>query len=155
FEIDPSKVKAIKLTGWPRRGKPDVLELVRENATTWKGKDLPAGVKVNSDQVEKLLDSMALIKEKKIFFKTARKEEHVLDPAKGALEIELTVEETVQDAQPEKDKDKGKKPETKTDRITLTIGAAEADGVFAVSNKQPGDVFVIGKQEAEFLEKVK
>src|SRR5205085_7826304 len=92
-EFETPRVKAIKLTGWPRRGKPDVLELVRENETTWKGKDLPAGVKIHSDEVEKLLESMVRLKAKKFFFKTAKKEEHGLDPAKGALEIELTVEE--------------------------------------------------------------
>src|SRR5205823_5921125 len=93
LDFNPASVQSIKLTGWPRRGKPDVLELTRENPTTWKGKDLPANVKVHSDQVDNLLRAMADAKAKKFYFKTAKKEEHGLDPAKGALEIELTVEE--------------------------------------------------------------
>ncbi len=133
-------VKSIKLTGWLRRGKPEVVELVREGATAWKAKDLPPTVKVNSLEVERLLEAMVILRAKKfVVFKTGKLEAHGLDPAKGGLDIELTLE----------DKDK------KTDKVTLTVGNPDGDGFFAVSNKHPGDVFTILKGQGDIFEKVK
>ncbi len=139
-------VKAIKLTGWPRRGKPDVLELTRESATAWKGKDLAPNVKVHSEEVEKLLDALSNLRAKKfVLFKAGPNATHGMDPAMGALAIELTLE----------DKEK------KTEKITLTLGNADADGFFAISNKLPGDVFTVAKgagrdgDQAVIFEKLK
>jgi hypothetical protein len=137
FDFQPSSVKTVKLSGWPRLGQPTVLELERKSATSWEAKK-PAGVKVNATRAEQLIEALKDLKaEKFLDVKGGAKPAHGLDVKKGALEIEITLDN--------KDKEK----------LTLTIGAADGSNFYATSNKQPGTVFLIHKGVDSIFEKVK
>jgi len=139
FTFSPSAVKTLKLTGWPRLGKPETLELEKTGAN-WEGKGLPAGVKINTAEIDNLLNELSNLKAKKfLVFKSGPTEAQKkgLDPKQGGLEIEITLD----------DKDKSK--------LTLALGAEEDKALQATSNKLPGDVFLVEKGVNDILKQVK
>ncbi len=128
LDVQPSQVKAVKLTGWYRLGKPSVIELERKSASNWESKT--AGLKVNAERAEKLLAAMRDLKaDKFVVYKKGPQASQGLDFKDKALEIEVTLD----------DKDKTKK--------TLRIGGKDGDNFHATSSELPGDVFLIFKGE--------
>jgi hypothetical protein len=135
FTLDLSKVRGMKLTGWKEfsvNGQPQTLDLERKSTSDWAVKG-GGGYKLSSSAAEAFLLALQTIRAEKIVaYKTGPKPEQKLTPDAGALLVELTVE--------------GEK-----EPITLTIGALDADGknYFAISNKLPGDVFLLPKDQFE------
>lgn len=130
FKLDANRVTSIKLTGWKDVvGQPVTRELERKGPGNWliKGDDK---LKANAPQCESFLNALSLIRaEKFVTHKSGAKDEHKLNVATGALEIQISVE--------------GEK-----DPVTLTIGAPDQPdnkNYFAISNKLPGDVFLVPK----------
>jgi hypothetical protein len=135
FQLDLSRVNGIKLTGWASLSverKPQSLALERKGANNWSVKSPPT-FKLSASQAESLLTQLAVVRaEKVIAYKSGAKPEFKLTPADGALAIEINV-------------DGEKEP------VTLKLGA-EAEGgksYYAQSNKAPGDVFLVPKEQFE------
>jgi hypothetical protein len=130
FRIDPNRVTSIKLTGWKDIvGQPTTRELERKGSGNWVLKD-DDKIKLSAGQCESLLNALALVRaDRFVVHKSGPKDEHKLTVPQGALEIAISVE-----GEPEP--------------ITLVVGAAappDQRQFFALSNKLPGDVFVIPK----------
>lgn len=135
FHFDLSKVNGLKLTGWKDSSvndQPQTLDLERRSANNWsvRGNDK---YKLSVSSAESLLMLLADLRaEKFVVYKTGPKPEMKLSPAEGGLQIEIGIE--------------GEK-----DPITLTIGA-QAEGnksYYAMTNRSPGDVFLIPKDKFE------
>ena len=135
FTLDLSKVRGMKLTGWKDfsvNGQPQVLDLVRKSANDWAVSG-SGGYKLSSPAAAALLLALQSVRaEKVVEYKAGPKPEHKLTADAGALVIELTL-------------DGEKEP------ITLALGALDPDGkhYFAMSNKLPGDVFLLPKDRFE------
>lgn len=135
FDFKAGDVKAVKLSGWPRRGKPDVLELERKGANSWEGKDREGKVTVNAGRAEALIAALEQLKaEKFLALKGGARAAHGMDVKKGAVEIEVSL--------------------ANKDKITLTIGNRDGDSFYATSSKHPGAVFLI-KAPGSIFEELK
>jgi hypothetical protein len=135
FKLDLSKVTGLRLTGWANLNverKPQTLDLERKGANNWSVK-APAAFKLSSSQAESFLTALATVRaEKFVVHKTGPKPEYKLQPADGALAVEIAELGVL-------------------DGTTLTIGG-EAEGgksYYAQSNKSPGDVFLVPKERFE------
>lgn len=130
FRLDANRVNSIRLTGWKDvLGQPTTRELERKGTGNWslKGDDK---IKLSTGQCESFLNALTLVRaDKFVVHKAGPKDEYKLNVAQGALEIEIRAE--------------GEK-----DPITLMIGApVQPDNkhYYAMSNKLPGDVFLLPK----------
>ena len=129
FRIEPTAVKAFKMTGWKKVAvNPVTLEFTRKGPNSWSCKQDDKDV--DSAAVERFVASLAVVRaDKFVTHKGTPTPEMELDPAAGALALEFTVE--------------GEK-----EPITLTVGAVEKDGKtrYALSNKAPGAIFLLFKE---------
>lgn len=129
FRLDAGRVTGIKLTGWKDVvGAVTVRHLERKGASNWalQGDDK---IRLSVGQCEALLNALSMVRaERFVVHRTGPRPEHKLDIAAGALQIEIFLD--------------GEK-----DPVTLTIGAADADGkaFHATSSRLPGDVFLLPK----------
>ncbi len=133
LSFQPNKVKALKLTGWKDARGTFTLDLVKEN-NEWKAR-APAEFRLDKQAPLTLLTGLAGLKaQKTVSFKGGPKDEHKLKVADGALEIEISLEDS-------------------TKPLTLTLGALDADkkNYFAMSSSNPGDVFLVWKDQFEKL----
>jgi hypothetical protein len=128
FAFDIGKVKGLKLQGWHDIiGSTYTLDLERQSSQTWTVK-APPDFKLNTSQVESFLAALINIRAERFLGRQAgSKPEYKLDVKDGALEITIPVE--------------GEK-----EPATLTIGGPSGgDGLYARSNKFPGEVFILPK----------
>jgi Domain of unknown function (DUF4340) len=136
FSFDPTKVTAVTLTGWSKVVPTGyTIKLEHKDGKDWvalgaKPTD-PPPFELDQTKVNTLVGDLSRMRaEKFLFHKSEPKPEQELDVAKGALRIELKI-------------DGEKEP------LLLTIGKADMDGYIAVTNKLPGDVFLISKTGIE------
>ncbi len=136
LQFDTAKVKEVKLTGWitlaKQLGKNTPLTHTfkrHANGTDWEAESKDA-LKPDAKRLNDFLKELSNLKAVKfVAHKATPKAEQELDPAKGALLIELTV---AGDKEPKK--------------LTLTVGKADGDAAyFAISNQLPGDIFDVRK----------
>ena len=128
FTPDLDKVKKVTLTGWQDVvGSPLTMEFEQKDKKWEVVKGLPKD-KFDAAKLPTLLNNLHECRAVSfVTFTSGPRPEQKLDPAAGALVIELTVEG---EAKP----------------ITLTIGKLDGDkGYFATSNRLPGDVFLVPK----------
>jgi hypothetical protein len=143
FQFDPAKVKEVKLTGWialqKQLGKNEPLTLTIKraaNGSDWEVE--PKGsFQLDSKRLDDFLRQLSTLKATKfVAHKATPAADQELDPAKGALVVEITVP-----------------GEKEPKKLTLTVGKADGDAAyFAISNQLPGDIFDVRK---DLFEKAK
>jgi hypothetical protein len=127
IKFDPGKVKAIKFVGWEKIvGSPTTLSLERKD-NKWKVVK-PSSYDLDADKLQSFLDSIANLNADRFVSSGDKpRPNQELTVAKGALEIEITVE----------GKDKP---------LQLTVGGADGDkSFFATSAQLKGDIFTVSK----------
>lgn len=138
FTLEPSKVKGMKLRGWHDYSPPNgyVLDLERKGSRDWSVKSSSTpNYNLDPNKAEDLLNNLLSLRaDQFVSPRTTGKPEHKLQVTQGALEIEILLD--------------GEK-----DPVTLTVGGPTQDnrGFYAVSNKAPDEVFVVGKFRFENL----
>jgi hypothetical protein len=130
FTFDVAKVKELKLIGWQSLlGSQHTIDLEREDASGWKVK-APPGFMVDATKVRRFLDDLSKLKAESFVAHNVAKPapQHELEVAKGALEVEITLEGEMEP-------------------LKLTVGKLDGDkGYFATTNKLPGDVLLLRKE---------
>jgi hypothetical protein len=134
FQFDVAKVKEVRMTGWIALQKkigsdqPFVLDVKRDkNGTDWVV-EKPSGFKLDAEKLRQFLTELSHLKATKyVAHKSKPAADQELDVAKGALQIDITVE--------------GEK-----EPLQLTVGKQDGEAAyFAISNKQPGDILDVRK----------
>jgi hypothetical protein len=129
FQFDVAKVKAIKMTGWIALQKqlgsdqPYVLQVKRaKNGSDWEV-EKPSSFKLDPAKLNDFLRKLSTLQALKFVAHNSKPEAaQELDVAKGALKIEITL-------------DGEKTP------LELTVGKQDGEiGLFAITNKLPGDI---------------
>lgn len=132
WQLDPAKIREIKLTGWAKLagGKALTLDLVRKSAREWSVKD-QADYSVDTARAEAFAARLKYLRaDHFVKGKGGADPPQALDIPHDALQIQVTVE--------------GEK-----DPFTLIIGAEEKRNntsyYFAMSNRVPGAVLLVSK----------
>jgi hypothetical protein len=133
FKFDEAKVKNVKMVFFvPAIKASYTLELARKDNGEWETK-VPKDDKDKLDQrkISNFVGSLSFLKAEKFLAHNSKPTpDQELEVAKGAMTIEVTVEES---------KDKTKK-------YQLTVGKADGDkGFIATSEQLPGDIFLVPK----------
>jgi hypothetical protein len=113
------------VTGWAKVvGKPLTIALEHKEGKNWVSTEVKD---LDTSKVNNLVTALSDLRaEKFLSHKSQPTPAQELDVAKGALQIEITVE--------------GEK-----EALQLTLGKLEMEGYVATSSKLPGDVFIVNK----------
>jgi len=126
FKFDPAKVKEVALRGWSgTAGFPLTLEVARTDDKNWEVKAGPpkADFTLDSAKVNTLLTHLSNLRAERFVAADAAQK---IDVKLGGLSIKLTL-------------DGEEKP------LTLTLGEADGQGLFAAASTLPGDTVVVSK----------
>jgi hypothetical protein len=126
FRFDAGKVTGLKMTGWYEfQAEPFVLDLERKEGSQWVAKNRP-NFKVDAVKVRRFLDDLSHLRAERFVGKP--KPEYELEVPKGALTVEITVENE-------------KEP------YLLTVGKLDADkGFFATTNRLKDEVIQVRRE---------
>jgi len=127
--IDKAKVTAVKITGWQEvLGTPTEIVIERKDGkwTLTKG----ATYEVDPAKVDAFLNDLTTPRaDQFVVYKDGPKAEHLLDVAKNALSVVMTIEGA--------------------DPVTMVISPPNKEGkVFATTSALPGDVFTMADRFA-------
>jgi hypothetical protein len=129
FNFDVAKVKQLKMSGWQNVvGSLFTIDLERKDASEWTVK-APPGFNIDATKVRRFLDDLSHLKAEKFVAHNAKPTpDQELEVAKGALQIDITLEGQMEPLQ-------------------LTVGKLDGDkGYFATTNKLPGDILLLRKE---------